>query len=908
MFMRTISAIILFVVFSTNSYAQNNYSIKGVIKNYDNDAPILLVDIQLVDKLSGKIYVTLSDNEGKYSIENVIQGKYDLIVQEFNYVTIEQSISIDKNTIHNFRLHHKVQELDEVIVTASESRELTSASIIDSTAMHYLQPTSFTDVLELLPGGKSIDPNMSEANLIKIREAGSSDMSSLGVGFLVDGVTIGSDANLQTSSVVGNDNSQRSTVSKGVDMRTISTDNIENIEIIRGIPSAEYGNLTSGLVIINRISSATPYRARFKADQYSKLFSAGKGISIGESDVLNLDLSYLDSKVDPRNSLENYKRVTASIRWNSEKKIEPGFMKWNISADYTGSFDDVKTDPDIVLRDDRYKSSYDNIRLSGSWKLNLNNSRIARSITANVSATQEISRIEQIRDIYLSKPTARPTIEGQGESDGIYLPGKYKAEQIVDGKPLYLNARIMSESIFRWGLSKHTVKLGLDWSLSKNFGKGDMYDTNRPMNTSSTIRPIDFSTIPSTQRASFFLEDRIFIVMGNHKLIAALGVRGTMAMNLSDKYSIKGRMFIDPRLNVMWKLPSVNDWNFNISGGIGWLSMMPTTSQLYPNDIYLDITQLNYFHEDPEHRIVNYMTYAWDNTNYDLKPARNRKWEFRLGVNKAGNNFSVTYFNETMKNGFSPTSYYRSFEYKKYDAGSIDASNLIGKPNLDDVSYTKEHRINSFNQNGNVANIFKKGIEFQFSSKRIESIKTRITVNGAWFHTTYSTEAPQYKEKNIILDNKQLEYIGLYQWESGNVYQQFYTNIVLDTYLERIGMIFSVSIQCQWFRSNRPLWNDGTPTHYIDKWGAVHDFTESDKTDLALQHLVNNYHDDYFDTTTTPFALDINLKATKKIGKHVTLSLFVNRLLSFYPDYYRGDSLIRRTSSPYFGMEASFNF
>lgn len=65
--------------------------------------------------------------------------------------------------------------------------------------MEHLQPTSFTDLLELLPGGKSVDPNMGSANLIKIREAGntSETIASLGVGFVVDGMTVNTDANLQ---------------------------------------------------------------------------------------------------------------------------------------------------------------------------------------------------------------------------------------------------------------------------------------------------------------------------------------------------------------------------------------------------------------------------------------------------------------------------------------------------------------------------------------------------------------------------------------------------------------------------------------------------------------------------------------------------------------------------------------
>ena len=36
-------------------------------------------------------------------------------------------------------------------------------------------------------------------------------------------------------------------VNSGVDMRSVSTDDIESVEVVRGIPSVEYGDLTSGM-------------------------------------------------------------------------------------------------------------------------------------------------------------------------------------------------------------------------------------------------------------------------------------------------------------------------------------------------------------------------------------------------------------------------------------------------------------------------------------------------------------------------------------------------------------------------------------------------------------------------------------------------------------------------------------
>lgn len=50
--------------------------------------------------------------------------------------------------------------LKEVIVTAREAGGMTSSSRISRSAMEHLQPTSFTDLLELLPGNISKDPGM----------------------------------------------------------------------------------------------------------------------------------------------------------------------------------------------------------------------------------------------------------------------------------------------------------------------------------------------------------------------------------------------------------------------------------------------------------------------------------------------------------------------------------------------------------------------------------------------------------------------------------------------------------------------------------------------------------------------------------------------------------------------------
>ena len=124
------------------------------------------------------------------------------------------------------------------------------------------------DLLELLPGGRASDPSFSSSNHIHLREIGTSNSdyqtTSLGVSFVMDGIPMSNDAGMTYNSgtTVGNNIS----LNRGVDMRTMPTDEIASVEIQQGIPSVEYGDLTSGLIKIKRKEGGRNLEARFKAD------------------------------------------------------------------------------------------------------------------------------------------------------------------------------------------------------------------------------------------------------------------------------------------------------------------------------------------------------------------------------------------------------------------------------------------------------------------------------------------------------------------------------------------------------------------------------------------------------------------------------------------------------------------
>lgn len=75
-----------------------------------------------------------------------------------------------------------------------------------------------------------------------------------------------------------------------------------------------------------------------------------------------------------------------------------------------------------------------------------------------------------------------------------------------------------------------------------------------------------------------------------------------------------------------------------------------------------------------------------------------------------------------------------------------------------------------------------------------------------------------------------------------------------------------------------------------------------------LSRLIKTYNDDAFRQFTVLFAMSVNLKATKTIGKFLRLSMFANKIIDYTPDYYSNGYKIRRNVSPYFGVEANLTF
>ena len=795
--------------------------------------------------------------------------------------------------------------LEEVVVTAEERTDRSSASIIQKEAMQHIQPSSFTDLLQTLPGGTTKDPNLTSTNTIRLREAtnGSTsseyDASSLGTSFVIDGAPVSTDANMQyvQSDASGSD-AKRNSVGAGVDMRTISTDDIEKVEIIRGIAGAEYGDVTSGVVRIERTSKPTPWRARFKADGFSKLLFFGKGLGWNnEQTVLNFGLDYLNAKADPTNTLENYQRITASARLQQKWQISDFRIQWQSHLDYTGSIDNDKIDPDIHRnREDSYKSEYH--KLSWNNTLRLRQADVpwwCFCVQANLSG--EIDRIKQTRFVQLTTPK-NPAIDNmqEGEATVGLLPYKYVAKHEVEGLPLNVFIRPKAEFFFdTWKLT-HKASAGIEWRYAKNFGRGQIYDLSRPLNYSSSLRPRAYYDIPATNQLAWYIQDDITFPIHEHvSLDMNIGLRGTSLLGLSSKYAISGKCYLDPRANIGINFP-FSKGKVYIAAAIGQHTKMPTLLQLSPNLLYMDLQATDVPIAPTDTTMLIY-THIIDPTNYDLKPARNLKWEVRAGFDIQKHKLSITYFEEDMRNAFRGLMNVETFDY------------TIGTNTYD--------RLLTYSTTTNGSRVYKQGVEWQYQSPRIKAICTRFTLNGAWLRTVYSNSERMYsteKSPGVVNGvNVQDHYIGLYNWTEGYIRESLNTNVVADVHIAKIGLTVSATFEMTFYTASKTLEKNGRPEAYIASVdGLIHPYTAASEQDAILKTLIFDYNSGLFERRTVPFEGYLNLRVQKSITKYANIALYVNRLLDILPDYQvsgaNGSQVtIHRTASPYFGMEINLN-
>ncbi len=260
-----------------------------------------------------------------------------------------------------------------------------------------------------------------------------------------------------------------------------------------------------------------------------------------------------------------------------------------------------------------------------------------------------------------------------------------------------------------------------------------------------------------------------------------------------------------------------------------------------------------------------------------------------------------------MKSGFrNNSSNYSRIIYKDYNEQSIDKQQLTEQPNLSEVPYNLDTMLVSYTFVTNGSRTAKEGIEFQLSMKRIQVLRTKITVNGAWFRTRYTNSQPQFYRPSVAINGKAYPYVGYYDDSDNYLRERFNTNLTFDTQIPRFGLIFSTSLQWLWFSGSRNGYCNPYPSSYIDKNLAVHPFNAEDEHNGVLAQMIKTGRDEtLYRYNTIPMSMNVNLKVTKSLfNEKLFMAVFVNKITDYTPSYTSAFGMIvRREVKPYFGME-----
>ena len=857
---------------------------------------------------------TTSDENGRFNITNVPMGKARVQVMYVGKVTIDTLVNVNRDLTLDFTLQNENFNLKEVTVTATQNRAgRSTASNISRQAMDHLQATSLNDLLSLMPGGISQNSALNSSQQVNIRQiAGNNSheeaLNALGTAIIRDGAPISNNSNLSAMnpSVSGGASAMSggASPSGGVDVRSISTENIESVEIIRGIPSVEYGDLTSGAVIVHTKAGREPLRVKAKANPNVYQISMGTGYELGkDKGALNVSADYAYNTNDPKATYQHYQRATGKVMYSNT--FFHNKLRSNTSLDFICGKDTRDRNPD----DESTQTTSEgrdvgfNLNTNGTWNINkgwLQNIRYVLSgnytdkqsffETAYGSASAPYSMTTTDGAI-LSNFKGQHIFDAEGNQItnfgsedanhyAVFLPSSYIGHYEIDSREVNAFAKLTATLFKQSGRVNNRILLGFDFKTDGNVGKGKTFDPTSPplrnqTSKNSSYRPRPYKDIPFIHQFGAFAEESFAWNIGERELKMQAGVR-------FDHASVVGSV-LSPRFNASFDLIPRT---LTLSGGYGITSKMPTLLYLYPEKAYFEYVNINELANEsiPENeRLFMTTTKVYDTSNENLKVAKNHKAEIGLRLNIGKVSASVTAFQERLKNGYSldnTFSSFNSFSYKEYTRN--ENGDLVLASNLP--------VLNSYYTPTNNMNVQTQGIEFDVNVGRIDAIRTSFQLNGTWMRTQSWNNGYEFYDNSGTSASSRTP-VAIYEVGAVKSYrQQLATTLRATHNIPEIGFVVTLTTQAIWNQSNwKTFGNDTIPVGYISLENEVIMFPEGKYTSIEQLKadgydymLQNPNHSHAIKETYSPYFC-FNLNVTKEISDMFRVSFFANNMFRSYP-------------------------
>ena len=811
---------------------------------------------------------SVTDQNGRFSIGGITAAESQVEIASLGYVTLTQTVKFPPGAEETtFRLSEDNLTLESAVVTAQENgNSATTSRTIDKTALEHVQVMNVTDISSLLPGGVTENNNLITQKQFSIRtgSSGENGNASFGTAVEVDGVRLSNNASYSDLSSGSN--------LKGVSTNSIASSNVESVEVISGVPSVEYGDMSSGVVKINTKKGKTPWQVTLSTSPKTKQASFSKGFGLGKTaggraiGILNASAEYTRSVGDQMSPYTSYDRKQLSLTYsNSFGSARP----LRFSAGITGNLGglDNRADPDrligtfTIARDNAIRGNVSaNWLLSLPWITNL-------EVNASAAYSDKLSRDNQnyqqsvsgisLHALNTGYYMSAPYVADSDNPVVMIPPGNWYNVMAVDDRPLTSKISVKANQATHFGKANNKVKVGAEWSWDTNLGVG-RYSEDQA--SAPTYREYRYCDNPAMHNIGAFAEDNIMIPIGAGHLNLIAGIRWDNTYIKGSAYGLTSSL--SPRFNAKYTVVEgasdrfLRDLSFRGSWGVA--VKQPSFSILYPTPTYLDV---NVFTSTASADNTVYRAYYVHprtiEYNADLVWQRNKLAEVGMEANLAGVRISLAAYVNSTLDAYRLDTEYERFTYNYTSTAAVQglpipAENRVylidpstGVVTVKDKTGAlpeqsiapkerKQFISKTFESNANYP-ITRRGLEWVVDFPKIKAIGTAIRVDGSLYSYRYfNTNMEAYCPSTISgADSEPFRYIGYFvggqNVSNGSESRTLRNNVTLTTHIPRLRMILSLKVESCLLRYSRSLsWReDGTRTFVLNDKSNLLDFDTS---------------------------------------------------------------------------------
>lgn len=900
---RVFSLLSILMLFGVSAYGRDSgtYTIKAVILDKTGE-PLSGATMQLVQSgLWG-----ISGKDGEVEIRNVPRLPVAYKVSMLGYKDVEGEICLDGKDNVRILMEEESLSMREVVVVAQAGQGGESTtSIIGRQALDHLQATSLKDILQLLPGGVSMkNPSLTSPGQFKVRTLASDDNATFGAAVIINGMPVSTNANMNT----GLGLSSISSGNSGADLRSIATDDIESVEIIRGVASAEYGDVSSGVMIVNKRIGVSDLNMKARIMPGIMQLHAGKGFDIKSAGSLNISADYARGTSDPRFLTDKYNRGLLSLAHRKTLLDKTWTLTTNIDLSYTGEWKGA--DPDEPEAMKKFFSSRDafSLRLSHNGMLKLDKA-LARTLKYDVALSLSSDRIFNDRLVSVGSGAILDAIK-DGMYEGTPYPSSYETLSGTKSNPVMYWAKFSDLFYLNVGNMSNRFNVGTEWKIEGNRGIGQ-YDKTLKFKAFAQDRIRRFCDIPYMNQISAYVEDNVVLTFSERRypnITGQAGVRWTVVQ----PWRNERMMALSPRLNI-----AVNPVRYlSLRLGYGISEKVPSLQDLYPSPDYYDFYNMSV--SDGQKSYYLYSTRVFDNKPVSIKTMRGTKYELGFDVRlDNGMSFSVVGYHEKVSRCFGPdNSEWKTLVFDVWNAADVTFTGQ--KPIYDQQKPSRRDTVlYNLIRPGNPKSRRNRGIEFDFNFGKINATNTSFYLSGAWSETRSSSSNLGYKLPVGEARNYGPVYV-VYPESSYSFSEnrRFSATLRVVQHIPVIRFIVSASAQCILYEYDHEVSSGTRPLGYI--YGAEYiKFTEDQLDDIEFNFHGYMLKDQIFDTrisnvpVTWPAIWCLDMRVTKEIGDKAGFSFYANNVLFSQPWQSNSVSVskVERNGGLFsYGLEIFLNF